>query len=53
MHLPPREERKMETLLSAVAFAISVLSGGFALYTFYWTANRDRKQATPYDDRPW
>lgn len=36
----------METLLSAVAFAISVLSGGFALYTFYWTANRDRKQAT-------
>jgi hypothetical protein len=36
----------METILSIIALAISILSGGFTLYTFYWTAARDRKQAT-------
>lgn len=36
----------METALSVVAIAISLISGGFALYTFFWTAKRDRKQAT-------
>ena len=36
----------METVLSIIAIAISVISGGFTLYTFYWTAARDRKQAT-------
>lgn len=36
----------METILSVIALAISVISGGFTLYTFYWTAARDRKQAT-------
>jgi hypothetical protein len=36
----------METILSIIAIAISVISGGFTLYTFYWTAARDRKQAT-------
>ena len=36
----------METILSIIALVISVISGGFALYTFFWTADRDRKQAT-------
>ena len=36
----------METTLSIIAIVISVISGGFALYTFAWTAQRDRKQAT-------
>ena len=36
----------METVLSIIAIIISVISGGFALYTFFWTAKRDRKQAT-------
>ena len=36
----------METVLSIIAIVISVISGGFALYTFFWTAARDRKQAT-------
>ena len=36
----------METTLSVIALVISVISGGFALYTFIWTAQRDRKQAT-------
>lgn len=36
----------METILSIIAIVISVISGGFALYTFLWTARRDRKQAT-------
>lgn len=36
----------METILSILAMVISVISGGFALYTFIWTARRDRKQAT-------
>ena len=36
----------METILSIIAIALSVISGGFTLYTFYWTAARDRKQAT-------
>lgn len=36
----------METTLSIIAIVISVISGGFALYTFIWTARRDRKQAT-------
>lgn len=36
----------METILSIIAIALSVISGGFTLYTFYWTAERDRKQAT-------
>ena len=36
----------METILSIIAIVISMISGGFALYTFFWTAARDRKQAT-------
>ena len=36
----------METTLSVIAIIISVISGGFALYSFVWTAGRDRKQAT-------
>ena len=36
----------METALSIVAIVISVISGGFALYSFIWTVRRDRKQAT-------
>ena len=36
----------METILSVIAIIISVASGGFAFYTFLWTAKRDRKQAT-------
>ena len=36
----------METVLSIIAIVISVISGVFALYTFFWTATRDRKQAT-------
>ena len=36
----------MEKVLSIIAIVISVISGGFALYTFIWTARRDRKQAT-------
>lgn len=36
----------MEAVLSIIAIVISVVSGGFALYTFLWTAKRDRKQAT-------
>ena len=36
----------METTLSIIALVISVISGGFAFYTFLWTARRDRKQAT-------
>lgn len=36
----------METLLSVIAIALSVLSGGFALFVFLWTNRRDRKQAT-------
>ena len=36
----------METILSIMAIIISVASGGFAFYTFLWTAKRDRKQAT-------
>ena len=36
----------METILSIIAIVISVISGGFALYSFIWTARRDRKQAT-------
>lgn len=36
----------METILSVIAVCISVASGAFALYTFFWTARRDRKQAT-------
>lgn len=36
----------MEVILSVVAIVISVISGGFAAYTFRWTAVRDRKQAT-------
>ena len=36
----------METTLSVIAIIISVISGGFALYSFVWTARRDRKQAT-------
>lgn len=36
----------METILSVIAIVISVLTGGFAAYTFYWTARRDRQQAT-------
>ena len=36
----------METVLSIIAVAISVASCGFALFTFLWTAKRDRRQAT-------
>ena len=36
----------METILSIIAIVLSVISGGFAFYTFIWTASRDRKQAT-------
>lgn len=36
----------METAISIIAIIISVISGGFALYSFAWTAQRDRKQAT-------
>ena len=36
----------METTLSIAAFAVSLLSSAFALYTFIWTRQRDRKQAT-------
>lgn len=36
----------METILSIIAIALSVISGGFSLYSFVWTAQRDRKQAT-------
>lgn len=36
----------METTLSIIAIVLSVISGGFAFYTFIWTARRDRKQAT-------
>ena len=32
--------------LSVLAIVISVISGCFAVYTFFWTARRDRKQAT-------
>ena len=36
----------METALSIIAIVFSVVSGIFSFYTFYWTAKRDRKQAT-------
>ena len=36
----------METTLSMLAIVLSMISGGFALYSFIWTARRDRKQAT-------
>ena len=36
----------VEIVLSIIAIVISVISGGFACYTFIWTAGRDRKQAT-------
>lgn len=36
----------METALSIIAIVISVISGGFAFYSFIWTAQRDRKQST-------
>lgn len=36
----------METILSIIAIVISVISGVFALYTFFWTAARDRQRAT-------
>ena len=36
----------METTLSVMAIVISMLSCVFALYTFFWTVRRDRKQAT-------
>ena len=36
----------METILSITAIVISIISGGFTYYTFRWTAERDRKQAT-------
>ena len=36
----------MEIVLSIVAIALSMISGGFTLYTFCWTVKRDRKQAT-------
>lgn len=35
-----------EIVLSIIAIMLSVVSGGFACYTFIWTAGRDRKQAT-------
>lgn len=36
----------MEMVLSIIAVIISLLSGGFAVYVFFWTSIRDRKQAT-------
>lgn len=36
----------METFLSITALVISLLSAAFTGYTFFWTAARDRKQAT-------
>ena len=36
----------METIFSIIALVISIISGGFALFTFIWTARRDRRQAT-------
>ena len=36
----------MEILISVIALVLSVASGGFTLYSFLWTAHRDRKQAT-------
>lgn len=36
----------MELVLSIIAIVISVVSGIFAVFTFVWTAARDRKQAT-------
>ena len=36
----------MEIVLSVIAIVLSVVSGLFSLYTFFWTALRDRKQAT-------
>lgn len=36
----------MEIILSIIAIVISAISGGFTLYSFAWTARRDRKQAT-------
>ena len=36
----------MDIALSVAAFAISLFSAGFTLYTFIWTKVRDRKQAT-------
>ena len=36
----------MEITLSIIAIAISVVSGGFALYTFFWTAQRDKRRDT-------
>lgn len=36
----------METTLSIIAMVLSILSAGFTLYSFIWTARRDRKQAT-------
>ena len=36
----------METILSIAAILISVFSLAITLYTFIWTARRDRKQAT-------
>lgn len=34
----------METTISLIALIISIISGGFTLYTFWWTNRRDRKQ---------
>lgn len=36
----------MEIVLSIIAIAISVISAGFTLYTFFWTARHDCKQNT-------
>lgn len=36
----------MEITLSVIAIVISLISGFFSFYTFFWTANRDRKQMT-------
>lgn len=40
------EKKYMDIALSVAAFAISLFSAGFTLYTFIWTKVRDRKQAT-------
>ena len=36
----------MEMILSVMAIILSFFSGIFAVYTFFWTSKRDRKQAT-------
>ncbi len=36
----------METTISLIALVLSILSGIFSIFTFVWSARRDRRQAT-------